>query len=84
MGIKDRSGNQNNLTNFGGAFGRASYGGNRSILVDETILTDSTMLVINNEEYEIFSYQPLKLNDNFSFQAILKKVDKSNVPSNAM
>lgn len=83
MALVDASGNQNNLTRTGGTISRSTYGGNRSVLVDETVIANSTMLIIDDEEYQLFSYQALKLNDNFSYQAILKKAEKTDVPENA-
>jgi len=83
MALKDNSGNQNELIKTGGTISRSAYGGNRSVVVDETVIANSTMLIVSGEEYQIFSYQALKLNDNFSYQAILKKVEKTDVPENA-
>jgi hypothetical protein len=72
------------LSNYGGEYVRAHFGLDRSVLIDSSILTESIKVVIGGIEYQVVDLKPLKLIDDFSFEAILKRVDRTDVPENAM
>jgi len=81
--LQDSSGNRNLLTLTGGTISRASVGNVRGIVIDDIILFDATKIVLFNIDYQLFTFKALKLIDNFSFQAILKRAESTGTPANA-